>query len=117
MAGFVIVAAPTFGRSCTHRLAGKLDPLFFPAMPPEFAAIVGFVLDTGYTRPTVCEILLEAGFVVVVCGDEKQALLSYESLRANWLELLSAAGLTPEDRMDAECTFAARIGRPDLEMI
>ena len=114
MAGFIIVAAPTFGRPCAHRLAGKLDPLFFPAMPPEFAAIVGFVLDAGYTRPTVCEILLEAGFVVAVSGDEREALLSYESLRANWLELLSAAGITPEERMEAECTFAARIGRPDL---
>lgn len=117
MAAFNIVAAPTFGRSGAHRLARKLDPLFFPAMPPELAAIVGFVLNTGYTRPTVCEILLEAGFVVAVSGDEKQALLSYQSLRANWLELLIAAGLTPEERMDAECTFASRIGRPDLEAI
>ena len=118
MADFNIVTAPTCGRSFDHQLAGKLDPMFFPGMPPEFAAIVGFVVGAGFTRPAVCDIFLDAGFVVAAISEqEQQALLTYDCLRSNWLELLRAAGLTPEERMDAECIFAARIGRPELTQV
>lgn len=115
MPDFNIVSQPVCHRYGHHQLANKLDPMFFPEMTPEFAAIVGFVVNAGYTRPILCEVSLDAGFVVAAfSGTERCALFTYEFLRRNWLGLLDAAGLTPDEHMEAECIFASRIGRDGM---
>ena len=116
MHAFNIVAAPVCGRdSSDDPLVSKLDPMFFPGITPELAALVGFVVDADYTRPTVCDVFLDAGFVLVaLSGSDPSPLCTYEFLRGNWERLLDAAPLTPEERVEAECVFANRIGRPEL---
>jgi putative transposase len=47
-------------------------------------------------------------------GTERCALFTYAFLCRNWLGLLDAAGLTPDEHMEAECIFASRIGRDGM---
>src|SRR5450759_83362 len=84
MPEFNIVSPPVCHRYGHHQLANKLDPMFFPEMTPEFAAIVGFVVNAGYTRPILCEVSLDSGFVVAAfSGTERYALFTYAFLRRN----------------------------------
>ena len=116
MQPFNIVAPPVCGRDGSDDpLVSKLDPMFFPGITPELAALVGFVVDADFTRPTVLDVFLDAGFVLVALGDsDPSPLCTYKFLRGNWERLLDAAPLTPAERVEAECVFANRIGRPEL---
>jgi hypothetical protein len=81
MGAFHIVAPPAFGSDSKHWLAGKLNPMFFPGILPEFVAIVGFVVEAGYTRPGLCRVTVNEGYVVAELSDaEDSALCSYEFL-------------------------------------
>ena len=111
MAEFTIVALPACEAFKTRLVSGKLHPIFFPDLTPEFAAIVGFILDLPYTRPKITAVTIEEGVIYAACAsDDEKPCFSYEYLRKNWLSLLNAACLTPEERMEAECNFALRIG-------
>ncbi len=115
MAEFTIVALPACGSFKSRLVSGKLHPIFFPDLTPEFAAIVGFILDLPYTRPKIIGVTIQEGVIFAACpSEDEKPFFTYEYLRRNWLSLLNAACLTPEERMEAECSFAMRIGHADM---
>ena len=116
MAEFTIVALPAFESFKTRLVSGKLHPIFFPDLTPEFAAIVGFILDLPYTRPKITGVSVQENVIFATCpSEEEKPFFTYEYLRRNWLSLLDAACLTPVERMEAECSFAMRIGHADTD--
>ena len=98
-----------------HVVASKLDPIFYPDLTPEFAAVIGYVVEIGFTRPRLDDIVVEAGIIMASWSScEPQPFFTYEYFRRNWLALLDAACLNAEERMEAECCFARRLGRDDI---
>ncbi len=98
----------------TARLCRKLHPARFTAMSRKMAALVGYVLDTAYVEPRIWELFVTSdGFLLGQVGDQVGAdtfLGAYADFVHNWKQLLAAAGLTPEERLEADCRFAARVG-------
>lgn len=94
-------------------LRRKLRPDRFDAMSPFMAAVVGYVLEESFTQPEIAEIAVSeqenlayfrrAGSVGF------DGMESLADLRRNWNRLLDAAGLTPEERMEAVERFRARV--------
>ena len=91
----------------------KLHPERFQGMSPKMAAIVGYVCDEKFTNPAITELVITSdGFLLAThegdigCND----MLGGESdLKRNWHNLLDAAGLTPEERQEAESAYQDRI--------
>jgi hypothetical protein len=100
--------------SVRARLNHKLSPNRFPLMSGLMAAIVGHVLGVVFVSPCIAEIVVTAdGFVLARnegdCG-ANNFIGNYTDLLRNWTGMLSAAGLTTIERMEAESLFAAKIG-------
>lgn len=91
----------------------KLHPGRFARMSGKMAAIVGFICDERFTRPAITELVITGdGFLLAAnegdtgCND----MLGGESdLRRNWNNLLDAAGLTAEERIQAEGAYRAHV--------
>jgi len=74
---------------------------------------LGFVLGTSFVEPPILDIKVERGVVFARAQGEagfKRRIGQYADLLHNWLNLISAAGLTGEKVMEAHCRFALRIG-------
>jgi hypothetical protein len=97
-----------------YTLVQKLDPVNFPPMSGLVAAIVGYVLDVTFIEPRIAEITVTSdGFVLARPEGNLGSphyLGRYADLLRNWSRLVAAAGLTPTERIEAECLFASRIG-------
>lgn len=91
----------------------KLHPGRFVRMSAKMAAIVGFICDELFTRPAINELVVTSdGFVLVEHVGEVGAneLIGGESdLLRNWNNLLDAAGLTAEERIQAEAAYQAHV--------
>ena len=76
-----------------YALVQKLDPINFPKMSGVMAAVLGFVLARAE-------------------GDVRAPhyLGRYADLARSWSRLISSAGLTLAERIEAECLFASQIG-------
>ncbi len=96
------------------RLRRKLHPDRFTAMSGRMAALVGYVLDTVFVEPRIWELYLTTdGFLLGRVGNQLGAhtfLGTYIEFVRNWLQLLRAADLSFEERMEADCRFAAGVG-------
>ena len=104
----------TFAVSVHDQLIRKLQPTRFPRMTPLMGAIVGFVLKADFVDPQIAGIFVTSD-QFVVAGVEGEAGANhfvghYADLLRNWLVLLSVAGLTAAERIEAESLFAERIG-------
>lgn len=77
------------------------------------AAIVGYVCDEKYTNPAINELVVTSdGFVLAEHIGEVGAntMMGEESdLLRNWRNLLDAAGLTPEERKEAEAAYDSHV--------
>ncbi len=103
-----------FQAAIEARLRRKLHPDRFTGMSGKMAALVGYVLNTVFVEPPIWELYLTTdGFLVGRVGDQLGAetfLGSYIEFVRNWIRLLRAADLSLEERIEADCRFAARVG-------
>ena len=94
-------------------LKEKLHPERFQGMSGKMAAIVGYILDEGYTNPAINELIVTSdGFVLAEhVGDvgANEFMGEESDLLRNWNNLLDAAGLTPEERTEAEAAYQSHI--------
>ena len=95
-------------------LAQKLDPNRFPHMSGLMAAIVGFVFDTRFSNPSIADIIVTSdGFALARVHGEIGAnhlIGRHTDLARNWFGLMTAAGLTTAEWIEAAALFAAKIG-------
>jgi len=91
----------------------KLHPERFQGMSPKMAAIVGYICDENYTDPAINELVVTSdGFVLVEHVGEIGAntMMGEESeLLRNWRNLLDAAGLTPQERTEADAAYDSHV--------
>jgi hypothetical protein len=91
----------------------KLHPGRFEGMSSKMAAIVGYISDETYTNPAINELVVTSdGFVLLEhVGDVgTNDMIGGESdLLRNWNDLLDAAGLTPEERTEAEAAYQSHV--------
>ncbi len=96
------------------RLRQKLHPRRFSGMSGKMAGLIGYVLDVAYVEPSITELFVTSDrFLLARVGGDCAAstfLGAYSEFVRNWLQLLRAADLTPEEHIEAECKFAARVG-------
>jgi hypothetical protein len=93
-------------------LVDKLRPERFPGMPSASAALVGFVLGARFCDPYIAEVAVTSRGLVLARAHEaaaKHALGSYADVLRNWLRLVSAAGLSQREFIEAQCLFASKI--------
>src|SRR5438309_7631736 len=97
-----------------NALAQKLDPNRFPRMSGLMAAVVGFVLGARFSNPSIAEIVVTSdGFVLARVHGEVGAnhlIGRHADLARNWFGLMTAAGLTRQEWIEAAALFAAKIG-------
>ena len=95
-------------------LVQKLRPSRFPGMSGVMAAIVGYVLGARFVDPSIAEIVVTSdGFVLARAEGEpsaKRFIGRYNDLLQNWLGLVTTAGLSQREFIEAQCLFAARVG-------
>jgi hypothetical protein len=86
-------------------LAEKLHPRRFPNMSGKMAAVVGYILGEEWSEPCIVELVItsdgwllarDAGHV----GFDRFIGAAID-LERNWNDLLSAAGLTGDERQEA----------------
>jgi aminoglycoside/choline kinase family phosphotransferase len=82
-------------------------------MSSKMAAIVGYISDETYTNPAINELVVTSdGFILLEhVGDVgTNDMIGGESdLLRNWNDLLDAAGLTPEERTEAEAAYQSHV--------
>ncbi len=87
-------------------LSDKLHHRRFPGMSGRMAAIVGYLLGTKWTEPGIAELVVTSDGHVLARHDGDCGCNHYvgtaADLERNWLDLLDAAGLTDEERAEAE---------------
>jgi hypothetical protein len=100
--------------SARDRLFLKLHPSRFPSMSDVMAAVVGFLLGEPFVNPAIAEIVVTSdGFLLARTEGESCANVfigKYPDLVRNWLRLLTAACLSPDEQLEAASLFAAKIG-------
>lgn len=91
----------------------KLHPRRFEGMSGKMAAIVGYILDEAVTVPAINELIVTSdGFVLSEhVGDvgANDFMGAESDLLRNWNNLLDAAGLTPEERTEAEAAYQSHV--------
>jgi len=91
----------------------ELHPGRFEGMSSKMAAIVGYISDETYTDPAINELVITSdGFVLLEHVGDVGAnnFFGEESdLLRNWNNLLDAAGLTPEERTQAEDAYQSHV--------
>ncbi len=84
-----------------EHLITKLNPDRYTAMSGKMAAIVGYILDEGFTDPAISELVVTSdGFVLAQNEGDVGAndMIGAEAdLNGNLLLLIEAAGLTEEE--------------------
>jgi len=96
-------------------LQRKLDPRKFYWISPTMGGIVGFILGVQFGIPIVEEVIVvyDGAIVARPPGSNKACIIGkYDDLVNGWKCLLSSAGLTPNERLEAESLFAAKMGYP-----
>src|SRR5262249_32263390 len=91
----------------------KLDPRKFYWITPTMSGIVGYVLGVPFGIPVIEELVVvyDGRVVVRPKGSAKTTMLGrYDDLVREWKHLLANAGLTPLERMEADCLFARKVG-------
>ncbi len=92
----------------------KLNPQRFTQMSPVMAGIVAYLLDVQFVQPAISEVTIASNGGVLARVNHEPTFGSYlghyDDLIRNWLSLLAAAALTPEERAYADEVFASRIG-------
>jgi hypothetical protein len=97
-------------------LYGKLDPKRFPNMSLLMAAILGFVLEREYTKPTLADVQVTPdghvlGWPSAAEGVGHSMHLGVEAdLRANLSHLGMAAGLEQEEWTRFAAMVRSRLG-------
>lgn len=95
-------------------LADKLHPSNFTAMSGKMAAIVGYIINEEWTRPSINDMAITSdGFVMAqISGDigMNEFIGEASDLRRNWNTLLDAAGLTDEERQEARTLYKEKFG-------
>ena len=88
------------------RLGDKLHPRRFPGMSGRMAAIVGYLLGTKLTEPTIAELVVTSDGHVLARHDGDCGCNHYvgtaADLERNWLALLDAAGLADDEQAEAD---------------
>jgi hypothetical protein len=95
------------------RLLSKLNPENFRQMSSATAAVLGFLLDTAFVRPSITAITVTSDGYLLADTDEPRFgcfLGDYKDLIRSWRSLLRAAKLRIDEQMLAECLFASKIG-------
>jgi hypothetical protein len=95
------------------RLLSKLNPENFRQMSGAMAAVLGFLLDTAFVRPSITAITITSDGYLLADTDEPRFscfLGDYKDLIRSWRSLLRAANLRIDEQMLAECLFASKIG-------
>ena len=94
-------------------LAEKLNPARFSEMSPLMAAIVGFILDESFTKPTIAELAVSELEDLVYIRPQGavgfEGIQSLDDLRNNWNRLMDAAQLTADERAEAVRLFNAKV--------
>jgi hypothetical protein len=94
-------------------LARKLHPARYTAMSSMMAALVGYFVDAAFTQPTIAGLAVtNDGFVLARHSGEigcNTFIGSDADLRRNWTALLDCAGLTSEERAEADRLFAEKL--------
>jgi len=87
-------------------LSEKLSPRRLPGMSGKLAAIVGCILGEQWTQPSIAALVITSdGFVLARNRGEvgfNAFIGTAEDLERNWNSLLDAAGLTSEERQEAD---------------
>ena len=95
-------------------LAEKLHPSRFPRMSRVMAAIVGFIVEKDFTEPAIAEIIVSSTGVVMVRTDgelsSNHIIGAYADLLQNWVALLTVAGLSTQEWIEAQGLFAVKVG-------
>jgi len=82
-------------------------------MSNKMAAIVGYILDEALTSPAINELIVTSdGFVLAeLIGDigANEFMGEESDLLGNWNNLLDAAGLTQEERTEAEAAYQSHV--------
>ena len=95
-------------------LVEKLRPNRFPGITGVMAAMIGFILGASFVHPSITEISVTSDGRVLAEADgeiaTKRVIGSYADVLQCWLGLISVAGLTREEYMEAQGLFAARVG-------
>jgi hypothetical protein len=97
-----------------NMITDKLHPRRFPRMSGRMAAVTGYILGRRWTRPRIAELVVTSdGWLLA--RDEGQVTCNVivgtaADLERNWENLLRAAGLTGEERQEADrrCRRAIR---------
>jgi hypothetical protein len=95
------------------RLSNKLHPENFTQMTGTMAALLGYLLDTAFVRPSITAITVTSDGYLLVDTDEPRFgcfLGDYRDLIRSWRYLLQVANLKTDEQMLAECLFASKIG-------
>ena len=95
-------------------LVRKLNPTRFPGMPPSLAALTGFVLGAAFSTPYIIAIVITDGGIVLARAnadtETRRVLGRYSDVVRSWSRLVSRAGLTPHEFMEAQSLFAEKVG-------
>ena len=91
--------------TCLSTLADRLHPQRFPGMSGRMAAIVGYILGRRWTRPRIAELVVTSdGWLLARNAGQVTCNVivgTAADLERNWDDLLHAAGLTSEERQEA----------------
>ena len=94
-------------------LAQKLNPARFTAISGKMAALVGYFLGETFTEPAIASLVVTSdGFVLAMHEGDigyNAFIGSAFDLRRNWKALLDAAGLTAEERGQADRLFDSKV--------
>ena len=88
---------------CNEHIKLVLDPRRFPGMSSKMMAIIGFLLETDYTNPSLCEIVVTSdGYMLGrIEGDIgcNELIGTIEDFKRNWDNLIHIhnLGLLPEE--------------------
>jgi hypothetical protein len=99
----------------SEMLSLKLHPARFSEMSGKMAALVGYILDEEFSNPLIVELLVTPDGYVLARNEEDLGFNNFigaeADLRRNWVTLLKAAELTPEEYAEAEQCYRARVKR------
>lgn len=94
-------------------LSDKLHPQRYPNMSGKMAAVVGYILGEEWSKPRIAELVITSdGWVLA--RDEGQIgfgtiVGTVMDLERNWSNLLRAAGLTDDERAEAERRYGQAV--------
>lgn len=91
----------------------KLHPRRFKEASPKMVAIVGYILGERFTDPSIEDMIVTVdGFVLAQHEGDigfNDFMGAESDLVRNWNNYLDAAGLTPEERGEAERLFKEKV--------